>query len=64
MDLPAKKASTKTGFVDLGFASPPAGCEYVIEMLDPQGGKMRFQFKGNQRPDPMEICKAFWDKGS
>jgi hypothetical protein len=64
VDLPAKKALTETGFVDLGFASPPAGCEYVIEMQDPQGGKMRFQFKGNQRPDPMEICKAFWDKGS
>jgi hypothetical protein len=64
VDLPAKKAPTEAGFVDLGFASPPAACEYVIEMRDPAGGKMRFQFKGDQSPDPMEILKAFWGKGS
>jgi hypothetical protein len=64
VDLPAKKAPTEGGFVDLGFTSPPAACEYVIEMQDAVGGKMRFQFKGNQSPDPMEICKAFWGKGS
>ena len=63
-DLPAKKTPTEAEFVDLGFAAPPAACEYVLEMQEPAGGKMRFEFKGNQSPDPMEICKAFWGKGS
>jgi hypothetical protein len=63
-DLPSKKTPTEADFVDLGFASPPCACEYVIEMQDPAGGKMRFQFKGHQSPDPMKICKAFWSKGS
>ena len=63
-DLPAKETSTEADFVDFGFAAFPGACEYVIEMQDPQGGKMRFQFKGNQSPDPMEICKVFWGKGS
>ena len=65
-EIPAKKSPpTEAGFVELGFASPlPEVCEYVIEMQDPNGGKMRLQSKAHQSPDPIEICKAFWGKGS
>lgn len=60
--LPVKKSHTDAGFVELGFASPNTVCEYVIEMQDPNGCKMRLHSKGNPCPDPIEICKAFWSK--
>ena len=61
-ELPIKKAGAAAAFIELDLASAGKVCEYVIEMQDPGGGKMRLQLKGHQCLDPIEICKAFWGK--
>jgi hypothetical protein len=61
-ELPIKKAGATAAFIELDLASAGKLCEYVIEMQDPSGGKMRMQLKGHQCPDLIKICKAFWGK--
>ena len=61
-ELPVKKAAGAATFIELDFASAGKHCEYVIEMQDTSGGKMRLQLKGPQCPDPIKICKAFWSE--
>ena len=61
-ELPIKKAPAAAAFIELDLACAGKLCEYVIEMQDSSGGKMRLQLKGHQCPDPIKICKAFWGK--
>ena len=63
-ELPIKKAPAPAAFVELDFAIPATACQCVIEMQDSKGGKMTIQLKGQQCPDPITICKAFWSKDS
>ena len=63
-ELPIKKATAAGAFIELDLASAGKQCQYVIEMQDSSGGKMRLQLKGHQCPDPIKLCKAFWSKGT
>jgi len=63
-DLPIEKAPAAAAFIELDFGAPSMACQCVIEMKDPEGGKMTIQLKGDKCPDPIEICKAFWCRDS
>jgi hypothetical protein len=58
-DLPIKKAPA-AAFIELDLGVPAMAYQCVIEMQDPKGGKMTVQLQGDQCPDPIDICKAFW----
>lgn len=60
-DLPVK-ASAGAAFIELDFGAHFTDSQCVIEMTDPKGGKMTLQLKGEKCPDPIEICKAFWNR--
>jgi len=49
-------------FVELDFGALLSDRQCVIEMKDSKGGKTTLKLKGDQCPDPVEICKAFWSR--
>ena len=63
-DLPIKKDPTAAAFIELDLGIPAMACQCVIKMQDSKGGKMTLQLQGDQCPDPIEICKAFWSRDS
>ena len=60
MDLPIRKTPATATSIELDFGIPAMDSQCVIEMNDPNGGKMTLQLKGDKCPDPIDICKAFW----
>ena len=64
-NLPTRKApAAANAFIELDFGAPDMASECIIEMQDPKGGKMALHLIGDQCPDPIEICKAFWCRDS
>ena len=63
-DLPVKRAFAAATFLELDIGAPAVVSQCVIEMRDPNGGKMTLQLNGKKCPDPIEICKAFWNRDS
>lgn len=64
-----KKKNTVTrvsrpDFIELDFAPPATIPEFVIEMEDSLGKKMRMHFKNKTDLDLAELVKVFWRKGS
>jgi hypothetical protein len=62
--LPIEKAPAATAFIELDFNTPAMVSQCVIEMQDPNGGKIALQLKGDKCPDPIDILKAFWSRKS
>jgi len=60
-DLHVQKAPS-AAFIELDFGAPAIDRQCIIEMQNPKGGKMTLQFIGAQCPDPIEICKVFWNQ--
>ncbi len=52
------------GFVELDFGQAVIPLEYVVEMEEKNGAKMRVQIKGENGFDLLELIKAFWARGS
>lgn len=45
------------------ISSPESDSEYVMEMEDPKGGKLRVHMKGGGCSfSPLEVAKAFWGR--
>ena len=55
---------SRPDFIELDFAPPATIPEFVIEMEDSLGRKMRMQFKNKTDLDLAELVKVFWRKGS
>ncbi len=65
--VPTKKKNTVTktsppGFIELNLEPPAAVSEYIVEMKDELGAKMRMHIRGQTELDPLELAKAFWSK--
>ena len=52
------------GFVELDFAQAVIPLEYVVEMEEKNGAKMRVQIKGKNGFDLLELVQAFWARTS
>ncbi len=52
------------GFVELDFNHSTSLGEYVIEMEEKNGAKMRVHLKGEGGFDWFKLIKAFWARGS
>ena len=50
------------GFIELNLEPPAAVSEYIVEMKDELGAKMRMHIRGQAELDPLELAKAFWSK--
>ena len=48
------------GFIELNLEPPAAVSEYIVEMKDELGAKMRMHIRGQTELDPLELAKAFW----
>lgn len=59
---PAAKAPA-AAFIELDFGALLSDRQCIIEMQDSKGGKTTLKMKGDQCPDPVEVCKAFWSRG-
>jgi hypothetical protein len=50
-------------FIELGIgACSSEAFECIIDINRSDGAQMKMQFKGSCYFDPLELCKAFWDK--
>jgi len=50
---------------DHGFAAAPiSGCEYLLELEDAAGAKMRVHVKGVPTPDLAALSRSFWNPAS
>ena len=52
------------GFVELDFGQAVIPLEYVVEMEEKNGAKMRVQIKGENGFDLLELVKTFWARTS
>ena len=48
------------GFIELNLDPPAAVSEYIVEMQDNLGVKMRMHIRGKTDFDLLELTKAFW----
>ncbi len=59
-----KPVASSHAFIEVGVkASSVAGADYIIEMEDGHGSKMKMHISGNTGLDPLEPIRAFWNKG-
>ena len=50
-------------FIELGIGACSSEVfECIIDIKGSDGAQMKMQFKGSCYFDPLELCKAFWDK--
>lgn len=55
---------SRPDFIELDFGPPNAILEFIIEMEDSLGAKMRMHFKNKTDFELLELVKAFFRKGS
>ena len=60
----SSESPSHPGFVELDFGHEVIPLEYVVEMEEKNGAKMRVQIKGENGFDLLELIKAFWARGS
>ena len=61
--VPKKKELSSPSFVELDWQGSYPASEYIIEMENAYGSKMRMSFKGQADLDLLELGKSFWSKG-
>ena len=54
---------TSNAFIELDMKASMPSAEYIIEMEDGNGSKMKMHIRGNTGTDPQGIIRAFWGKG-
>ena len=58
------RADYGPAFVELDFGRSILPGECIMEMEDKSGSKMKMHLKGVTGVDLLEVCRAFWSKGS
>ena len=55
---------SRPDFIELDFDPPATIPEFIIEMEDGLGAKMRMHFKNKTDLELLELVKVFWRKGT
>ena len=63
-EAPPKPVTSPHAFIELDMtASSMTGADYIIEMEDRNGSKMKMHIQGNTSIDSLGLIRAFWNKG-
>jgi hypothetical protein len=49
-------------FIEVNLDPPTAVSEFIVEMQDIAGAKMRMHFRGKTDLDLLQLAKSFWGK--
>ncbi|MBP7232694.1 MAG: hypothetical protein KBA28_12265 [Syntrophaceae bacterium] len=59
-----KPVTSSHAFIEVDVkTSSMTGADYIIEMEDGNGSKMKMHIKGNTGLDPLGLIREFWNKG-
>jgi len=58
-----KPVTSPHAFIELDMKASMTGADYIIEMEDRSGSKMKMHIQGNAGIDPLGLIRAFWNKG-
>jgi len=58
----ATPVTSPHSFLELTMKASVTGADYIIEMEDRSGSKMKVHIQGNASIDPLGLIRAFWNK--